>query len=366
MNEVTTPPKLSPASSVIQTLCKSSSIETTTSTRLYGLENDWKGELWDEKLESLPAIQSSFVEDAIATASLGTFFTFLLLLPFFYIPYLLCYRTLFQQNPWAALILCVSWSTVILRAEPWPAWIHFKMWHYWQKYFGFHILQVGNLEPKKLYFFIEEPHGLFSMGQWLSNVYVDDVFPGLRLKGLVSSSIFCLPIVRHIWGWFGCVPATAEQITRVTPEYSIALIPGGVRELFLTNASAKDKEELYLRSRFGFVREAIIHGAALVPVFHFGNTQLFHLVAHKWLCKLSRRTGLGFFLFYGRWFLPVPFKRRLTMVVGEAVPVTQNPAPSEEQIRETHARFVCCLQSVFERFKSVHGDGYESKQLIIV
>jgi len=83
MNEVTTPPKLSPASSVIQTLCKSSSIETTTSTRLYGLENDWKGELWDEKLESLPAIQSSFVEDAIATASLGTFFTFLLLLPFF-------------------------------------------------------------------------------------------------------------------------------------------------------------------------------------------------------------------------------------------------------------------------------------------
>jgi len=43
--------------------------------------------------------------------------------------------------------------------------------------------------------------------------------------------------------------------------------------------------------------------------------------------------------FYGRYGLPVPYKHDIIMVLGEPIPVNQNPDPTPEEIKEVHKQF---------------------------
>ena len=74
-------------------------------------------------------------------------------------------------------------------------------------------------------------------------------------------------------------------------------------------------EALYLKKRHNTIKAAIQEGAHIVPAFFFGNSKLFHLVgagtdgADSILAKMSRTFRASIILFYGRLFLPVPFRQ---------------------------------------------------------
>jgi len=96
---------------------------------------------------------------------------------------------------------------------------------------------------------------------------------------------------------------------------------------------------LYLKNRKGFAKVAMTHRTALVPVYAFGENQLFQ---HE-----SRRV-----LSFWRWFnknivkigapapirgilgTPIPYRRELVIAVGEPL-----WAKDDESLDEFHARF---------------------------
>ena len=141
-------------------------------------------------------------------------------------------------------------------------------------------------------------------------------------------------------------------------------MPGGIAELF--EARHGGPEGRVLRRRKGFVKLALQTGAPLVPLYCFGNTDIFHVFRARWLCRLSRRAQVSLQLFWGRWCLPLPYKRKLLLVVGTPVGGARPPVaePTAEEVDALHARYVAELEALFHRHKA-RLPGWESRELVI-
>ena len=83
---------------------------------------------------------------------------------------------------------------------------------------------------------------------------------------------FFIPGVREFSLCCGCLDASKSVLTRAIVERkeNIILLPGGEKEMMLTDGSSK-VTKLVLGERTGFVRLAITHGMSLVPGFCFGE-----------------------------------------------------------------------------------------------
>ena len=66
---------------------------------------------------------------------------------------------------------------------------------------------------------------------------------------------------------------------------SVGLIVGGIEEVL--EGTSDDHDTLYLRNRKGFVKVAITNKAALVPVYAFGENQLFQHESKRVLGSVS-------------------------------------------------------------------------------
>lgn len=108
------------------------------------------------------------------------------------------------------------------------------------------------------------------------------------------------------------------------------------------------KFTLFIRQRKGFVKIALTHGAYLVPVFSFGENELFKQVSNpegSWLRnvqeKLQKIMGFALPLFHARGIFQynfglIPYRKPIHTVVGRPIPVRQTLNPTSEQIEELH------------------------------
>lgn len=116
--------------------------------------------------------------------------------------------------------------------------------------------------------------------------------------------------------------------------------------LEVTPAPRRILQVVNLASRKGFCRHALTSGAPLLPVYIFGQTQLFYTLSgrlQELLQRASRILRVSIIPFVGRsWLSPfIPLQQPLTCVVGR--PVNQGaepiPHPSLAQVDELHAIF---------------------------
>jgi hypothetical protein len=175
-----------------------------------------------------------------------------------------------------------------------------------------------------------------------------------------SSAAFAVPLVRHLWWWLGARPADRASVRALlgcgegggdggggggrrattTPRPALALCPGGVAEVALLTRPppppAPKTETLYLKSRTGFVREALRSRAALVPVFCLGQTAMFHwtrppLLPLSLLERFSRAVGCMPLGVHNGWGLPAARRgARVTVLVGAPVPAVEAAAAAGE------------------------------------
>lgn len=54
----------------------------------------------------------------------------------------------------------------------------------------------------------------------------------------------------------------------------------------------------------------------------------------------------------GRWFLPIPRKENITVVVGKPIPVAQKLNPSAEDVNKVMDLYLLELKRVFEKYKN--------------
>ena len=81
---------------------------------------------------------------------------------------------------------------------------------------------------------------------------------------------------------------------------------------------------------------------------------------------LSRRLQASLVLFFGRWGLPIPYKKPLLYAIGNAIVHESGPVanPSPALVNEVHAKFVEAIKQLFEKYKHMAGEG--GKSLVVL
>ncbi|XP_010022611.1 PREDICTED: 2-acylglycerol O-acyltransferase 2 [Nestor notabilis] len=236
------------------------------------------------------------------------------------------------------------------------------VWRYMRDYFPITLVKTVELDPRQNYLMGFHPHGVLATGAFLNFCTeasgFSTLFTGLSTYIHVCSVFFplCPP---------GLVSSDKESASYVLkkPEggNALAIIIGGAQEALDARPGSCT---LLLKNRRGFVRLAIEHGTPLVPVFSFGENDLFEQVRNpqgSWLRRvqhqLQKIMGISLPLFHARGIFQysfglVPYRRPIYTVVGKPIPVQRNYKPSEEEVERVHEKYVKELTKLFEEHKA--------------
>lgn len=242
----------------------------------------------------------------------------------------------------------------LLRSDKlWP-WLH-HLDRLVQTYFSGSVVRETELSPDSLYVFGFHPHGVLPVSLfWLRNS--EDwsrLFPGIVFSVLTASSLHLVPFMRDLLQWKG-----GREVSRDSFAYSLAqgrnvlVVPGGQTELMLSRSN--EKEVRMTCKHTGFIRMAMAHGATLVPVFSFGENDVLDNVRIPWLQRWFIKclgSALPFHP-HSDYFLPVPRKQCITIVVGNPVSVERVSNPTPEQLDDVLSRYLEEIVRIFEKHKN--------------
>ncbi|KAH3744582.1 type-2 diacylglycerol acyltransferase [Pelomyxa schiedti] len=272
---------------------------------------------------------------------------------------------------WTAVLCCFVLLTIFPRkVKQWRAFCANPIFRLWCAYFRFSLVieDVSALKSDKPYVIPEVPHGIFPVGLFMATnlVYRESLdtlaFGGRPFAGAAADVVVRLPLWRHIFGWLGVVRADWKTLgNELKAGRHVCVIPGGIAELMLTSHKV---ERVFLASRTGFVKLAMVHGCDLLPCYHFGNSQVLHQLDSPFLTWLSRKLRVSIPLCWGRYGLPIPFPARVIEVVGRPLKVPHIPSPTDQQVAEVHTRFVAEITRLFEDHK--HLVGWEDRKLQVM
>ncbi|KAI4559762.1 hypothetical protein MJG53_018288 [Ovis ammon polii x Ovis aries] len=235
------------------------------------------------------------------------------------------------------------------------------------------LVKTAELPPDRNYVLGSHPHGIMAVGTICNfateGTGLSQVFPGLRFSLAVLNCLLYLPGHREY-----CLSCGACSVNRQSLDYvlsqsqlgrAVVILVGGANEALY---AVPGEHCLTLRNRKGFVRLALRHGASLVPVYSFGENDIFRVKAFapdSWqhLLQVTSKKLLSFCpcIFWGRglfsaksWGL-LPLARPITTVVGRPIPVPQCPQPTEEQVDHYHTLYMKALEQLFEEHKESCG-----------
>lgn len=253
------------------------------------------------------------------------------------------------------------------------SWVqNWTVWKYFMDYFPIHLVKTQDLDPAHNYIFGFHPHGIFvfgAFGNFCTN-YSDfkKLFPGFTSYLHVAVSWFWLPLFREYALSNGPVSVSKRSLSHVMSKEGggniSVIVIGGAKELL---ESFPGRYSLCLLQRKGFVKIALTHGAHLVPVFSFGENELYSQVDNpkgSWLRtaqdKVYNLTGLALPLFYARGIFQnsfglMPYRKLIYTVVGRPIPVQKTLHPTPEQIDELHQTYMEELRKLFNEHKGKYG-----------
>uniref|UniRef100_T1IZR7 diacylglycerol O-acyltransferase n=1 Tax=Strigamia maritima TaxID=126957 RepID=T1IZR7_STRMM len=226
-------------------------------------------------------------------------------------------------------------------------WIReWKLWTYIAEYFPIKILKTAELDPNKNYVCGYHPHGLFPLG--FTSCFATEatgfskLFPQIKPSILLLLLHFWIPLHRELILGLGACLVSRESIswllTKEGKGNMLVIIVGGGLEML---DSISGVVKLTLKNRKGFVRLAIQHGASLIPIFGFGENEIYSQVANP---KGSMLRKVQDFLYdHYRMAMPLfsmrgmfPSQQPLDVVIGKPIDVGQNSQPTEEEIDHYH------------------------------
>ncbi|XP_042560476.1 diacylglycerol O-acyltransferase 2-like isoform X2 [Clupea harengus] len=271
------------------------------------------------------------------------------------------------------LWLVYDWKTHKQAGRRW-SWVRgWPVWTYLSGYFPIQLIKTHHLPPDKNYIFGYHPHGIFCFGA-LCNFGTEangfsKKYPGITPFVATLSGNFLLPVAREYLMSTGVCPVTHDTIdfilSRNGTGNAIVIAVGGAAESLNTTPGVN---QVTLKNRKGFVRKALKHGAALVPVFSFGENDTYQQVMFadgswcRWLQKrLQKIVGFALCVIQGCSLLSadtwgvMPFPKPITSVVGEPISVPQISEPSADEVDRYHALYMASLQRLFDTEKTRFG-----------
>uniref|UniRef100_A0ABD2XKC2 Acyltransferase n=1 Tax=Trichogramma kaykai TaxID=54128 RepID=A0ABD2XKC2_9HYME len=212
-------------------------------------------------------------------------------------------------------------------------------------------------------------------------------FPGLNFSILTLNQHFLVPIFREYVLAFGTCSCDEKSIDnllsinskktetgKVEKGRAVVLIVGGASEAF---ESRPNTYKILLKRRKGFIRVALKNGAPLVPVFSFGETDIYDQVNNpegsllrKFQEYIKKKVGIAPIIPIGRGFFQysfgfVPKRKPIFVVVGRPIETPKIEHPTQEEINEYHAKFTEELINLFETHKTKYLNNAEKISLVL-
>ncbi|XP_066580915.1 2-acylglycerol O-acyltransferase 1-like [Prorops nasuta] len=274
------------------------------------------------------------------------------------------------------------------RSERYTKWFrNCAWWKLFRAYFPIKLVKTVDLEPTKQYLFCSFPHGVLSAGAFCS--FATDVagfktlFPGLESRVVTLDQHFKTPLFREFAHSFGSVSANAKSLHYLLSNKPKEAYTGRAAVLIVGGASESLESfpgtyRIILKKRKGFIRIALNHGTPLVPVFSFGETDLYnqaHAPKGSRLRKIQeifrRVTGIAPVLLIGRGFFQytfgvVPHRKPINVVVGSPLELPKIKDPSKAEIEKYHEKFTNHLLEFFESNKHKYLEDAENIHIELI
>lgn len=243
-----------------------------------------------------------------------------------------------------------------------------RIWKYMRDYFPVKLVKTAELDPSRNYLAGFHPHGILATGAFVNlcteSTNFSATFPGIRSYLMMLTLWFRFPFFRDYLMGGGLVTSDKESAAHILSKKEggnlLTIIIGGAQEALDARPGAYT---LLLKNRKGFIKLALVHGAALVPIFSFGENSLYDQVDNtqgsclRWIQnRLQKIMGISLPLFHGRGvfqysFGLIPFRRPIYTVVGKPIEVQKILNPSQEQVDKLHELYIKELCSLFEAHK---------------
>lgn len=228
--------------------------------------------------------------------------------------------------------------------------------------------QKGILGKDKQYVLVWHPHGAFTVSAlyFVSHMWASD-FPDPAVRGFryvcVAPLLLRIPILAEFL--LLCHARNQDRKTfgsLLKQGATVAVQPGGLIEQVNTDHK---QEQIYFPKNLGFIKLALEHGVPLLPLYAFGENQLYHTA--EWVRNINRffynRFKAGNFIVLGQFGIPnspvlpnplmLPiFRGGLHIRHGDPVEVgSPDPNPSDEKVQEVFKRYMAEVQKVFDTHK---------------
>jgi 2-acylglycerol O-acyltransferase 2 len=190
-------------------------------------------------------------------------------------------------------------------------------------------------------------------------------FPGITPHLLTLTSNFRLPLYRDLilaQGICSVSKQACSSILRRGPGSAITIVVGGAAESLSAHPGTAD---LTLKRRLGFIKVAIQHGADLVPVFSFGENDIYQqmpnekgTIIYEFQKRFQAIFGFTLPLFHGRGILNyhlglMPYRRRIVSVIGRPIRCEKCEKPTMEEVTHVQQQYITELMRIWDTYKDV-------------
>ncbi|XP_040907558.1 2-acylglycerol O-acyltransferase 3b [Toxotes jaculatrix] len=300
--------------------------------------------------------------EAISVLQLVLSFLFLGVACYILIVYLM-FTSLWPLSALYFIWLVMDWHTPerggrrSLSVRKWRVWGHFR------DFFPIKLVKTAELNPNKNYIFGCHPHGIMSTGAFAcfstESCGFAEAFPGVKPTLAILAGLFRIPLFRDYIMKAGLCPVSRPSLVHLLSKNgkgnAVVIVIGGAAESL---ASAPGVNTVVVKHRKGFVRLALEFGADLVPVYSFGENELFKQVIFS-EGSLSRKLqdlfknimGFAPCLFVGECLAFLPYRTPITTVVGSPISVPQRVTPTEEEVDHYHRLYMEGLSKLFHEHK---------------
>ncbi|XP_063058822.1 2-acylglycerol O-acyltransferase 2 [Engraulis encrasicolus] len=253
-----------------------------------------------------------------------------------------------------------------------PFLCNIPVWDYMRDYFPIKLVKTADLDPRQNYIIGFHPHGILVAGAFINfctgATGFAALFPGLSPYLLMLPLWFRAPFFRDYIMCGGLIPSdkgsASYLLQRKGGGNAVVIAVGGAPEALDARPGAYC---VLLANRKGFVKLAMEHGAHLVPVYSFGENEVFDQVENPkggWLRsiqdKLQSIMGISLPLFHARGvfqysFGLMPYRRPINTVVGKPIRVEKRETVSAEDLDALHQHYMEELSKLFEEHKANYG-----------
>jgi len=302
----------------------------------------------------------SFLEEAVVVIVLAVVMGApLLILPTFFLSMYLGWKA-FVGWLVAVLVLALHPLPKSVRGQqsPYQAWLGsspFTLSLY--KYFSYRFVWSGDAKERcervPAWIGAGPPHGVLPFANVLS-IPAINTFGFRHFVGAGASVVAHTPCLRYMT-MFGFIDVSAKSIAKaLDADTCVGTVPDGIAGIFRCTA---DDEVVKLKHRKGIAKLALRTGHPIVPAYSVGNTAAFSAWFDPFgvLERLSRAAQASFMLYWGRFYLPIPLRANITMLIGAPIEVERVAEPTNEQVDAVHQRLLTEMEQLFDRHKAALG-----------